>query len=241
MKKYAVTIGGTLLVLMLVLTGCATFNSNALESVHNVAVVSVFCDKRIDMSDFKGMAAFISQIAQDESFRLEPVAESLTDDIFEDYAPHFPFSLMDEETVLNSSGYQTLYDSLVSDLQPYFYALPEGYQVVYPNNYDAIDQLFQVFPDADGLMFVYADFKLDKVVQVLGFGTAKVRAYHRIYVVNRSHKVAMAKYNYASSDNSIKFALGGVFDASLIQPLCEEATARAAAMTANWIQNELAK
>lgn len=234
-------LGGFLLVLMLVLTGCATFNSKALESVNNAAVVSVFCDKRIDMSDFKGMAAFINQIAQDESFRLEPVAESLKNDIFEDYAPHFPFSLMDEETVIGSTGYQTLYDSVVSDLQPYFYAIPKGYQVVYFNNGDAIDQLFNALPDADGLIFVWADFVLDKVVQVLGFGTAKVRANHSIYVVNRAHKIVLAKYNYASSDNTIKFALGGVFDASQIQPLCEEATAKAAEMTTNWIRNELAK
>lgn len=229
------------LFLLLFFSSCATFKKEAVTSIKNAAVVSVYCHKRIDTSDFKGMAAGVSELAQNKDFKLQPVAVRLRDDIFNEYASHLPFSLLDEPTVINNESYINLYKDKKIDFKPIFFATPEGYQIVLFTNEDIITKLFESFPEVDGLVFVNADFRLDKVASVLGFGTAKVRATHTLMVIDRNREIVMKKHNYASSKGSLKFALGGVFDAGKIQPLCVEAINRAADTTKKWIQKEMSK
>lgn len=240
MRKKLLLITVTLSMLLLFYSGCSTFQKGSVTSIQNAAVVSVFCDKQIDMSDFKGMASSVSALAQNKDFKLKPIAVRMKDDVFLEYASFLPFPLMEEQAVINNDAYKNYYKGVKVAISPLVYAFPDGYQVIFTNKKN-IEKMFEILPDADALIFVTASFKLDKVASILGFGTAKAEASHTITVIDRSKKIVMQKNNRAKSENNIKFALGGVFKASDIQPLCVEAINEATDMTRTWIQKEMAR
>ncbi len=221
--------------------GCATFKKADLDVLDNVALVSSFCNKEIDMSDFRGIGQAVSKLAQNKEFNLEPAAIQIKNDILEMYASHFPFKFIDEKTVTTNSAYKDLYGGGADWLKDAFYSTAAGYQVVRHTDREAIDKLFAAFPEADGLMFTNADFKLNKESSVLGFGTARVQAWHHMILINRDKKIIMNRVNYSVSRNTIKFALGGVFDARKIQPMCIEALRKASERTEAWVLKEMNK
>lgn len=225
----------------LLVSGCASnkFKKGSVKSIKTAAVVSVYCDRRINTSEFEGDAAAMSELAQNESFQLGKIATRMKDDAFNEYAPHLPFTLLEEQSVIDNSSYQNLYNGQKLNFKPYQFTAPDRYQIIFSANKKIIDELFEAFPEAEGLMFIVADFKLEKAVKIAGMGTAKVKANHTIYVIDRNKKIVMQKHNYASSKKSIKFAWGGVFNASKIQPLCEESLNEAAEMTKKWVQKKV--
>ena len=223
----------------LIFTGCATFKKADLEVLDNAALVTAYCNRKIDTSEFKGIGQSVNKLAQNDDFNLKPSATQIKNDMLKVYAPHFPFKFIDEKTVKSNAVYKDLYGQGADWLKTMFFSTASGYQVVRHTDKDTIDKLFAAFPEADALMFTSADFKLNKESQVLGFGTARVQAFHNIVLINRDKKVILDKHNYAVSQHSIKFALGGVFDADKIQPLCVEALNKAAKATENWIIEEM--
>ena len=257
MRKKSGFHGVVLALAVLAFTGCATFNMAQLEVVDKAALVSVYCDKRIDMSDFKGVAAFVSQLAQDESFDLSSVALQMKDDVFEKYAPYLPFTFLDERVVTGDTAYVNLYpdrDKIVFALGAYRWMVAAaGYHVIEIGTSgkkaraygttpkDVPGKLYEAFPVAEALMFVHADFKLAKESSLLGFGTARMQANHHLLIINKNEEVILSKMNFAVSDDKIKFALGGIFDASKIQQLCVEALNKASAKTNIWILKEMTK
>jgi hypothetical protein len=50
----------------------------------------------------------------------------------------------------------------------------------------------------------------------------------------------MQKTSNASSKDNVKFSLGGVFDASQIQPLCVQSTEKAAEKFEEWFTGKIA-
>jgi len=222
-------------------TGCATFKKADLDVLDNVALVSAFANKEIDMSDFRGIGQAVSKLAQNKEFNLEPAAIQIKNDILEMYAPHFPFKFIDEKTVTSNSAYKGLYGGGAEWLKEAYYSTAAGYQVIRYTDKDAIDKLFAAFPEADGLMFTNANFKLNKESSILGFGTARVQAWHHMILINRNKKIIMNRTNYSVSRNTIKFALGGVFDAKKIQPMCIEALSKASERTEAWVLKEMNK
>jgi hypothetical protein len=224
---------------LLFFTGCATFKKADLEVLDNVALVTAYCNKEIDMSDFKGLGQAVNKLAQNKDFNLEPSAIQIKNDMLEIYAPHLPFNFIDEKAVKSNAAYKDLYGPSADWLKTMFFSTAPGYQVVRYTDNDTIDKLFAAFPEADALMFTSADFKLNKESQVLGFGTARVQAFHNLVLINRDKKKILEKRNYAKSKSTIKFALGGVFDADKIQPLCVEALNKASKATESWILKEM--
>ncbi len=191
------------------------------------------------MSDFRGLASAVNELAQNDDFNLEPSAIQLKNDVLEVYAPHFPFKFIDEKTITNNAAYKDLYTGVADWFVKGNFSTAAGYQPVFRTDKDSIDKLFAAFPEADALMFTSADFKLNKESSVLGFGTARVTASHYLVLINRDKKIVMDKFNYAASKHTIKFALGGVFDAKKIQPLCIEALNKASERTEAWILKEM--
>jgi hypothetical protein len=208
------------------------------KDTQEAALISVFCDKRIDTSDFKSVESAASELAQNDNFNLKPIAEKLRDDIMNRYAQGFPFEVADEDSVLHSPAYESL-ASKKFDINKLYFTSPDGYVVVPFENNKAFKTLLETYPDAEAFLFCGADFRLEKVSSVLGFGTAKVKSNVRIVAVDRKQKVIMQKTSNASSEDKIKFSLGGVFDASQIQPLCVQATEKAAEKFEEWFANKM--
>ena len=225
--------------LFLLFSGCATFKKANLDVLDNVALVTSYCNKEIDTSDFEGIGQAVNKLAQSKEFNLKPSAVQMKKDVMEVYAPHFPFNFIDEETITNNTSYKDLYEGVTEWFVKGNFSTAAGYQPVFYTDKDTIDKLFTAFPEADALMFTGANFKLSNESQVLGFGTARVQAFHNLVLINRDEKIVMNRQNYAVSKNTIKFALGGVFDAKKIQPLCIEALEKASDMTEAWIAKEM--
>lgn len=232
MRKKLLIIITIISLFFLFFSGCATFNKADLEVINNAGLVSVYCDKRIDTSEFTSVFAGINELAQSKDFNLEVIAIQMKNDVFDEYAPYLPFSFLDEKDVTENPSYK----SILSDL---WFSTPAGYKAIGYGNQKVIDELFEAFPKANGLMFVWAYFKLHKESEILGFGAARVYAYHQLIIMDRSKKIILQKTNYAASKDIIEFALGGVFDAKEIQPLCIEALNKASEVTKAWIMKEM--
>jgi hypothetical protein len=234
--RFALTALSALSLLVLFTSG--KMKEGKVKKTQETALISVFCDKRIDTSDFKGVESAASELAQNDSFNLKPIAEKLRDDIFNRYAQGFPFEVADEDSVIHSEAYEKL-ASKKFDIDKLHFASPDGYVVVPYENNKAFKTLLETYPDAEAFLFCGADFRLEKVSSVLGFGTAKVKSSVRIVAVDRKQKVIMQKTSDASSEDKIKFSLGGVFDASQIQPLCVQATDKAAEKFEEWFAKKM--
>jgi len=217
----------------LLLASCATLEKEQVARVENAALLTVTCDRRVDTSDFQGLAALANKLAQDEQFHLKPIAVKLRDDIFQRYAQGFPFALLEEQAVIGSSAYKSL-AAEEFEINRLFYETPDGYSALPLGDKEAFARIVAAFPDAQAFMACSAYFKLTKMFQIIGFGTARVDAFVTIAAYDRDRKVILRKTSYGSSADSIQFALGGVFDASQVQPLCIQAADQARLAFERW-------
>jgi len=240
MKASRLILGAGLAAAALLSLSCATLEKTQVAGVEEAALISIYCDKRIDMSDFGGLAALVNQLAQDKSFQLKPLAVKLRDDMFGKYAAGLPFQLIPEAQVIGAPAYRT-FETQKFSLNKAFYDAPDGY-VFYPLNDDvAYRVLLDAFPGVEAFMVCSAYFKLTKEFAIAGFGTARVTSFVTVLVLDRSRQVILRKSTYAGSDDTIKFALGGVFDAAEILPLCVQATDKAARKFEAWFAKEMQK
>ena len=69
-----------------------------------------------------------------------------------------------------------------------------------------------------------------------GIGTSDFKG---IAAVDRKQKVIMRKTSCASSEDKTKFSLGVIFDAPQIQPLCVQATDKAAEKIEEWFAKKM--
>ena len=240
MKAFRLIAGPALALAALLLFSCATMEKGQVVSAKEAALISVYCDKQIDTSDFTGLAAAVNRLSQDKSFQLKSVATRLRDDIFNKYAPGLPFKIIPESQVIGSPAYRTFENQKFS-FNKAFFDVPDGY-VFYPLSDDvAYKVLIDAFPDVEAFMVCTANFKLTKEFSIAGFGTARVTSFVTMLVLDRNRKVILRKYTWAASDDTIKFALGGVFDATQILPLCIQATDKAARKFEAWFWKEMQK
>jgi hypothetical protein len=224
------------------MTSCATIDKNAIAMVKNAAVVSVYCDKRLDMSDFSGMASAIAALAQNEQFDLSAITTKLKDSLFNDYAKALPFKIMDEQTVIGAANYAEKAKSTgVFQMSEAVVNLPQGYKAISILDKKTILAMFEAVPGADAGIIMSVSFKLRKVFEIAGFGTAKVESVVTLMIKDKNYKTVLYRTEVASSSDQIKFALGGVFDASQIRPLCEQSSYLAMNQTRVWIYKEMQK
>jgi hypothetical protein len=238
MKASRLIVSASLTVAALLSFSCATLEKTQVAGVEEAALISIYCDKRIDMSDFGGLAALVNQVAQDQAFQLKPLAVKLRDDMFGKYAAGLPFKLIAEDRVIGAPAYRT-FETQKFSLNKAFYDAPDGY-VFYPLNDDvAYRVLLDAFPGVEAFMVCSAYFKLTKEFSIAGFGTARVTSFVTVLALDRNRQVILRKSTYAASDQTIKFALGGVFDADKILPLCVQATDKAARKFEAWFTKEM--
>ncbi|MCO4805639.1 MAG: hypothetical protein KC456_03510 [Flavobacteriales bacterium] len=197
------------------------------EAGQTIAMVSVYCSKKVDMSDFTGnMIGAINALANSEDFRIEPFVDELHKKITGTYMENIDFDFMPEAEVLGHAGYdETLNDGAL--ISGEWMIRPEGYQSVHAQSKKAQKAALEAFPEVDGIMMVGIDYKLVKMVEALGFGTAKVQANVHLKIVDRKAKKMLNVLVSQKSDGKIKFALGGVFDTKELMPLIKDATENA--------------
>jgi len=108
------------------------------------------------------------------------------------------------------------------------YVKPQGYAILFPMTIgeDENKKALASFPIADGVMMVRIGYKLvkDESKEILGFGEAFVNATMTIKVLNRLGKEVLFINETSRSGNTLKYALGGVFEGKDTIPLVKEST-----------------
>lgn len=205
----------------------------------NVAVVSCYVDKYIDVSGLDGaasMAAVLATTAKDERFDLTSVLNTFHDDFFNNYAGQFNFNIVPEEQIIGSDKYKN-YESKFGESEQDGSRLLDGsipyagYQVLLPNalkkeNSNKMRMLELFDEETDGVMFITLSFALKPKVAVGGMGTAGVAAYMNITLFDEGGKKVFNFTEYATAKKSLPMVKGiPVMDIDKLKPLCEEAAA----------------
>jgi hypothetical protein len=142
------------------------------------------------------------------------------------YLENLEFDFMPEAEVLGHAGYdETLNDGTL--ISGEWMIRLEGYKSVHAQSKKAQKASIEAFPEVDVVMMVGIDCKLAKMVEAMGFGTAKVQANLHLKIVNRNAKKMLNILVSQKSLGKVKFAIGGVFDTKELMPLVKDATEKA--------------
>ncbi len=211
----------------------AVFFTTGLYAQKKVALTTIFVDRYIGTSDLSAnasLAADILTMTKDSNFNLQPVLENFKTTFTESFAKDFPFDMIPEATVLGNQAYQDYKGRNWPD-----YASPlvaEGYKVMYPGvflqkkeNRDQVEML-QIFPEADGVMFVFMNFSFVKKLAIGGTGVAGIRATCQIWLYNKEGKSVFSIVEGANSKGTVGL-VGGIpiIKTDKILPLCTDAAA----------------
>jgi hypothetical protein len=217
MKKYTFLFSLFLLLLTAVVYG----------QDKKVAVVTFFADRQVGL---KGtgleQAAAIANLAKDTDFNLLPMLQDFHQQFMDDYSKNFPFQLIPEQEVFNNPGYKAFYpqrDS-VSGFDYRFVPI-KGYQVVhYTWGEHNRRDLLKIFSQADGIMFVDISFYFEPGFAINGMGTAKIKAYASIILVNRDDKTVFRITVDEASKKTVAM-VGGIpaMEPKKVLPMCESA------------------
>jgi hypothetical protein len=237
MVRKIIMIVGCLCILFAAIS-CSSLDRAAIGQVKKAVLISVFADKRIDTSEFKGDIAGLAQFLQFDELMLQPMAESLKEDFFNKYTKVFPFAVIPEEEVINSGAYKSV-DSGIRNFIGVFMSIPKGYKYIPAHEADARAVMNAL--GADAVIHISASYRLSKMFAIAGFGLAKVNVTLNVTCIGRDGKSVFTFNVGASSNNDIKFALNGVFDATQILPLCREATDNASQALYRWFAEQMAK
>jgi hypothetical protein len=206
---------------------------SAQDGEKKVAVTTFFVDRHIGISDLSTNAAFAADIfikmAKDSNFNLQPVLDDFKTKFFSEYVKFFPFAMKPEAEVLENKEYQAYEENLGLNIRP---LTPSGYKVMYPNilrrkaNRSQYEML-RIFPDVDGVMYVYLHYSFVNTFSIRGMGTAGIRANCSIWLYNKEGKKVFRIIESAISDGTVGMVAGvPVMDLEKILPLCYDASTK---------------
>ncbi|MFT6716482.1 MAG: hypothetical protein ACJA0Q_001123 [Saprospiraceae bacterium] len=154
-----------------------------------------------------------------------------------------PFELLSEQTVLEREGYKEIKKAQggMMKIPKWEYEVPTGYVRLNSMSKKGRQEALRVFPEAQGVMYVRVFYKLHKISIIGGFGLAEMQATLEVIVYNKANKKAMYVSRTGESEDRIRFALGGAFDAKEIRPLCEQATEAAYLEVIEYVQKKMQK
>lgn len=190
-----------------------------------VAVVTFYADKQINLDDVgMGSATVLADLMDDPTFNLQPLVDNYHDKFFNDYAKKFPFDIVPEAEVTGNTEYQN-FQPEYSSYGAGRYVVPEGYIAV-NHNYGKKNEegLLKIFDDADGVMFVFINFEMNKGFGIGGTATTKMRAYTNITLYNKSGKRVFT-INEGANSKKTGVMVGGVpvMKPEKLIPMCESA------------------
>jgi hypothetical protein len=191
-----------------------------------VAVVAFYADRLVNLDDVgMGGAAVISDLAGDDTFNLQPLVQSYHDKFFNDYAKKFPFELLPEATVTGNADYQAYQPEYKGGYSASSYASYPGYKPV-DHNWGKNNEkaMLKIFPEADGVMFVYIDFKMMKGFGIGGTATTKMRVTTNITLYNKKGEKVFS-INEGENSKKTGVMVGGVpvMKPEKVLPMCESA------------------
>jgi hypothetical protein len=225
-------------VLAVFLGSCSSMNKELIRSVKTVAVVSIVFDKKVDVSAVSsdaGLLGKISSLAQGDKFKLDAEAGAFKTILFREYSDYFPFKVLPESSVVNAKEYQQAFRA-TQDRKSYLVG-PAKYALLDLSQSGDVPKALQAAPNAEGVMLIRVYFALQKTgLSAMGFGTARVHAYASMIVFNKSGKDIMMINQWAASDKTLSFALGGVFNGDEVIPLVKEASRNVMIAIKDWLQ-----
>ncbi|MBN1646564.1 MAG: hypothetical protein JW874_00905 [Spirochaetales bacterium] len=228
MKKSVFAIIPALAVLV-ILTSCATFNKAAVGNLKNVALVSIQCEKNILLGEFRhSLSANILRVTEGGEFDLGAALENTKTDVLARFAGSFPFTIVDEDTMLDSQAYKDLSTENNSK-----YIVPNGYKYL---STAKVRQFLGAFPAADGVMVLGFTCYLDEAgSNVLGITSVGVSAALSLWIFDGKGAVITQTTFWGESAHNIPAAAGEIAAGDLSE-LAQEAAANAVTNLLAWIK-----
>jgi len=201
----------------------------AFAQTKNVAVVSFYINKQIDVSEF-GAPAYLAvkKLTDDPNFNLAPLLTSFHNEFFNNYSKNLPFALLPEDQITRNEAYKAYVPVGIAGsglLDANNFILPfNGYKIFLRLvGHDNENNMLKLFPQADGVMSVAINFKLIKV-GFGGMGVVKVDAKATISLYNKAgEKVFIIEEDEKSKSVSPMVAGAPVMSPEKIIPMCESA------------------
>ena len=235
--------------LMFVLTTCSTLDEAAVRKTNKVAVAIVGVDKYLQYSSGFAVGSLVQRLAESEDFDLQPIAEKLHNKTFGTYTKIMPFTLMDEEKVINTSAYKdfTLFEkesyeerfkknSMFISAKDYMKYRPEFL------NRGHRKKLFKAMPEeADAMLMVGLSYWLKKQTSMVpGMTKAKAMAHLNMELVKPNGKKIMDIEKKAYSDEAMEIVFDwAILKPEKIRPLCVTATNKVMVKAEKFVKDEL--
>jgi hypothetical protein len=210
-----------------------------------VAIVTFYVDKYIDYKKAnEGTRSTYNSrtLADDPNFDLRPLLQEFYETFKKDFVKDFPFEIVDEKEILESPMYQAYHgldgvedtdsmDVYMENINDRFIAI-DGYNVLLSGgnmlrSWRTESHLLKMFPDLDGVMFVYMHYQFEPKVALGGMGNAGMRAFINIDLFNKDAKKVFKMEEYATSKKSVPLIQGTpIMTTDKVLPMCENATER---------------
>jgi hypothetical protein len=222
---------------MLATASCATYNRAAVQSVGDVAVVSIQCRRLVETGDRTDWAGLAKTWRRSEEFDLVPAAARIRGDLFGTYVRLLPFTFIDEQSLLASESYQGLGSSGIAMLPERDVTLPAGYLPVPLDNRKAVRELISRFPEVNGFLWAEVTYTLVPKVQFKGTDTAAMRADLTITILDRKSRGILRHTEIAEDDAEIRISAIAMVRTADIVSAADRATRRASAEMARWLED----
>lgn len=211
------------LLLCLLMLACTSFG----QQIKNVALLSIFANREIEAPGFSGMATMIEMLSKDRNFQLDSISMKYYEKFKTDVAPKMPFTVITGPDVYDKPGYQNLLDDYTVKYADYQVTKVEKYLAVNGiglfKNVEAVKKSFPILGYPDAVIVTTIDFELQKQMEMMGVGTAKIVGYAYIRIFNSKGDVIFKLNCKGKSKDDISFAFGGdMFDTSQIQKLANQ-------------------
>lgn len=227
---------------MLAVTSCATqYQTAAVRSLGAVAVVSVRCDRLVDMGDNKDFQNAAKAWARSDAFDLMPAASRIRSDVFDTYARFLPFRLVDERELLESAEYRGLASDGIALLSAREASVPAGYLAVPNARRRDVAAAIARLPAADGYLWAEVRFSLVTRSEFKGTVFASMRADLTLTVYDREARAILSRTEYAEDSTEIRIPLIGMANLADFSAGALRATGRASAKLAAWLENRAAR
>ena len=210
-----------------------------------VALVTFYVDKYInyDKATAETRSSYQERtLVDDPDFDLRPLLEDFYKTFRKEYIKDFPFELVDEKIVIGNEMYKAYsglegiedtdsVDFYQENINDRFIAI-DGYNVLLSGgnllrSWRTEAHLLEMFPDVDGVMFVYMHYQFEPKVNIGGMGNAGMRAFINIDLFNKEVKKVFKLEEFATSKNSVPLINGvPIMTTQKILPLCANATER---------------
>jgi hypothetical protein len=228
---------GSLVVVLalLAMVCCQTYNETALRAVRNVAVVSIQLDRNVDVSAFENYDSTARGWAKSAAFDLSPAAARIDSAIFSAWARSFSFAFLPERQLLDASEYQALLADGTKLIDARGVTVPEGY-VALPADAATAKALAARFPDTDTFLWAQTTYALLKKGEFKGTEFARMRADLTVTVFDRGGRAILRHTVTAEDPTEMRIITIGVVPASDFAAAAVRATASASVEMARWLE-----